>query len=99
MDKAPVLAHSSPSLKALYEAVRNHLETMDCLEHIARVVNQFFCGLIDEGCYNNDTDCLILVQSINTSNRLLFIRKDKYVFAILKIPEKRTPSLEKGYEI
>ena len=91
MDKAPVLAHNSPNLVAFCEAVRNHLETVDCADHIGKDGHPVLCGLIDEGCYKNDTECLILAQSINISNRLLFIRKNKYVFAILKGACEKNP--------
>ena len=97
--KALVLAHNSPNLIAFCEAVKNHLETVDCAEHITKDGQPVLCGLIDEGCYKDGTDCLILAQSINNSNRLLFTRKYKYVFAISKMSVIRTPSLEKGYEI
>ena len=57
MDKAPVLAHNSPNLIAFCEAVRNYLETVDCAEHISKDGQPVMCGLIDEGCHKNDTDC------------------------------------------
>ena len=98
IDKAPVLAHNSPDLISFREAVKNHLETVDCANHISLDGNPVLCKLIDEGCYKYDQECLILAQSINISNRLLFMRKDKYVFAILK-DAKRTSSLQRGYEI
>ena len=81
-DKVHVLAHNSPNLLAFCEAVSNHLETVDCAEHISKDGKPVLCGLIDEDCYKNDTERLILAQSINISNRLLFIRRDKYIFEI-----------------
>ena len=95
IDKAPVLAHNSPDLVSFCEAVRNHLETVDCAKHISTDGSPVLCELIDEGCYRNDQECLILAQSINISNRLLFIRKDKYVFAILKGAGEKKPLFAK----
>ena len=68
MEKASVLAHNSLNLIAFCEAVRNHLETVDCAEHINTDGQPVLCGLVDGGCCKEDTDCLILAQSINISN-------------------------------
>ena len=91
-----MLEHNSPNLIEFCEAVRKHLETVDSTDHISKDCQPVLCGLIDESCYKNDTNCLILAKSINIPNRLLFIHKDKYVFATLKNAYEKTPFLEKG---
>ena len=97
--KAPVLAHNSPDLVAFCEAVRNRLVTIDCSEHIRKSGNPVLCGLINEECYRNEPELLILAQGINISNRLLFTRKDMYVFVVTKNACEKKPSLQKEFGI
>ena len=96
LDLAPILAHNSPDILAFCEAVRNHLEQFDCANYISKDGSAVLCAQIDETDYRNDYDCLILMRNINITYRLLLTRKDKYVFAMLKTPVKRTPTLQKG---
>ena len=48
MDQAPVLAHNSPDLIAFCEALRNHIEQVDCEDHISKDGSSVLCGLINE---------------------------------------------------
>ena len=96
MYQDPVMAHNSPDLIAFCEAVKNHLEQVDCADHISKVQSPVLFELINERCYKNDTDYLILVQNINISDHLLFTRKDKYDFTILKkCVRKKFPLLKR----
>ena len=46
-----MLAHNSPDLTEFYEAVRNHLETVNGVEGISTDGKPILCELINEQCF------------------------------------------------
>ena len=83
IDTYPVIDSYNPDLKAFCQSMKNKLNAVDCAKFIDSKESPTW-NMIDKVQYINDPKLLVLVNSINIQNQELFIRKDKFVFAVLK---------------
>ena len=79
----PVIDSYNPDLKAFCQTMKNKLNAGDCTRLIGSKVMSTW-DMFDPVRYVKEPKLLVLVNSINIQNQELFIRKDKFVFAVLK---------------